>query len=659
MTHKRYRGIAILAALALATIFIQRGLDGDHWAMIWPQSWQQPFGSWLNAIFRFLSDFEFAGSLTGRDLTRLSVPLFEVPTDLFGNLFFEGFTTGFGANKQMLFPPLSWLGLAVAMTLSCYRVGGAKLALLAAVTAAYLLIFGLWSSAMLTMAQLAVAVPVGLFVGLFVGIWLWRSPRVKPAVLLALDQMQTIPIFAYLVPVVVFFGLGVAPAIIVTVIFALPTMVRTTVVGLEEAARTIGELALSIGCNKRQALWKVVLPTAQDTLRVGLNQVVMLSFSSVIIASLVGAGGLGYDVLVALRRLDIGRGLEAGFAITLMAITLNSFLQHYSTGKVSGLASLGKGQFLALQGALLLSLTLLSLALPWLALFPKSLVLSTGPFFDHLIEWVNLNLYTFTNGVKTTLLLYFFLPFKGLLTSLPWVVVVAAVGIAGYLVGDLKRGLSLAGLTVLIAASGLWHKAMLTVYLCSISVAFAALVGIPIGVWAARNRAVARIVMPIIDMLQTLPAFVYLIPVIMLFGTGDFPSFVAIVAYSISPAIRYAELGVRTVPEQLREAGIQFGCRSAQRLWMIELPSAAPQILLGLNRTIMLGLSMLIVTGLIGTNDLGQETVTALAKVDAGRGLAAGIAVAFIAIIADRLVGGLAERKSRPQLAGMAAARAE
>jgi glycine betaine/proline transport system permease protein len=651
----RYRGIAILTALALAALVMQRGLDAGHWAMTWPKEWQLPFADWLNAVFWFLSDFEFAGSVTGRDLTRLTVPLFQAPTDLFSNLFFEGFTSGFGANKRVLFPPLSWLGLALVVVLGCYRVGGVKLAALGAATAAYLLVFGLWSSAMLTMAQLAVAVPFGLLAGLMAGIWVWRSPRAKPAVLLALDQMQTIPIFAYLVPVVVFFGLGVAPAIIVTVIFALPTMVRTTVVGLEEAARTTGELALSIGCNRRQALWKVILPTAQDTLRVGLNQVVMLSFSSVIIASLVGAGGLGYDVLVALRRLAIGRGLEAGFAITLMAITLNSFLQHYSTGKVAGLPRLTRSRFLALLGALLLGLTLLSMALPWLAVFPKSLVLSTGPFFDNLIEWVNLNLYGLTNGVKTTLLIWFFLPLKRLLTALPWVVVVAAVGIAGVLVGDLKRGLFLAGLALAIAASGLWEKAMLTVYLCSVAVTFAAVVGIPIGIWAGRSRTVARMVMPVIDTLQTLPAFVYLIPAIMLFGTGDFPSFVAIVAYSISPAIRYAELGIRTVPEHLREAGIQFGCNPLQRLWKIELPAASPQILLGLNRTIMLGLSMLIVTALIGTNDLGQETVTALARVDAGRGLAAGFAVAFIAIIADRLVGGLAERMARPQLAGMAA----
>ncbi len=655
----RYRGIALLTALALVALAMQRGLAEGHWALTWPQGWQLPFADWLNAVFRFLSEFEFAGSGTGRDLTRLAVPLFEMPTDLLSNLFFEGFTSGFGANKQVLFPPLSWLALTVGVVLSCYRVGGVKLATLGAATAAYLLVFGLWSSAMLTMAQLAVAVPIGLVVGLLMGVWVWRSPRIRPGVLLALDQLQTIPIFAYLVPVVVFFGLGVAPAIIVTVIFALPTMVRTTVVGLEEAARTTGELAVSIGCNKRQALWKVVLPTAQDMLRVGLNQVVMLSFSSVIIASLVGAGGLGYDVLVALRRLAIGRGLEAGFAITLMAITLNSFLQHYSTGRVAGLAALGSRQFLALIGALVLGLTLLSLVLPWLAVFPEQLVLSTGPFFDNVIEWVNLNLYSITDGVKTALLIYLFLPLKHLLTSLPWLVVVLAVTIAGYLVGGVKRGLFLGGLTLLIAASGLWHKAMLTVYLCAVAVSFSALVGIPTGIWAGRSRNVARIVMPIIDTLQTLPAFVYLIPAIMLFGTGDFPSFVAIVAYSISPAIRYAELGIRTVPEHLREAGVQFGCRPFQRLWMIELPAAAPQILLGLNRTIMLGLSMLIVTALIGTDDLGQETVTALAKVDAGRGLAAGFAVAFIAIIADRLVGGLAERKSQPQRAGMTAAGAD
>jgi glycine betaine/proline transport system permease protein len=181
---------------------------------------------------------------------------------------------------------------------------------------------------------------------------------------------------------------------------------------------------------------------------------------------------------------------------------------------------------------------------------------------------------------------------------------------------------------------------------------FSALFGIPLGVWAGRSKAAARVIIPIVDTLQTLPAFIYLIPAIMLFGTGDFPSFIAIVSFSICPAIRYTEFGIRTVPGELREAGVQFGCTSLQRLWKVELPSAGPQIILGLNRTIMMALAMLVVTALIGTSDLGQETITALTKVDPGRGIVAGLAVAFIAIIADRLVGGVAESKLTPEKKG-------
>lgn len=643
-----YRGIVLFAVILLLGLLAHLGLPETHWIHSWPKDWLLPADRWINNLFDFTSKRVFFDSFTGKDLTRATIPFFEVPTKFIESLLVAGFTDGFGSAKVTLFPPLSWLGICIATVLGCYRIGGLKLAVISFLTALYLLMLGLWESAMITLALLLVTVPVAAAIGLFFGILIWRSPKIKPVALLILDQLQTIPIFAYLVPIIVFFGLGIAPAIVITVIFAMPTMVRTTVVALEQAAAHANELAMSIGCNPRQKLWKVILPSAQDQLRVGLNQVVMLSFSSVIIASLVGANGLGYDVLVALRRLAVGKGLEAGFAITLMAITLNSFLQHYSSRRVERLRFLSGRGYWGVMVIVVGSTTLLSLKVSWLSAYPESLMLSTGNFFDAVIKWININLYDYTNGLKVFLLVNVFFPFKNLLLALPWPVFVALVGIAGYLGGGLKRGLFLALLTFLIVWVGLWERAVLTFYLCGVAVFFSAILGIPLGVWAGRSKAAARVIIPIVDTLQTLPAFIYLIPAIMLFGTGDFPSFIAIVAFSICPAIRYTEFGIRTVPAELREAGVQFGCSSLQRLWKVELPTAGPQIILGLNRTIMMALAMLVVTALIGTSDLGQETITALTKVDPGRGLVAGFAVAFIAIIADRLVGGLAESKLTP-----------
>jgi glycine betaine/proline transport system permease protein len=151
------------------------------------------------------------------------------------------------------------------------------------------------------------------------------------------------------------------------------------------------------------------------------------------------------------------------------------------------------------------------------------------------------------------------------------------------------------------------------------------------------------VILGLMDTLQTLPSFVYLIPVVMLFRVGDFSAMIAVILYALAPAVRYAAHGVRDVPEPLLEAGRMAGCTRAQLLWRIKLPLATPQLLLGLNQTIMLALSMLVITALVGTRDLGQEVYIALTKANAGQGIVAGLGVACIAIIADRIVNALAE----------------
>ena len=189
-----------------------------------------------------------------------------------------------------------------------------------------------------------------------------------------------------------------------------------------------------------------------------------------------------------------------------------------------------------------------------------------------------------------------------------------------------------------ILTTGLWEKAMITIYLCGASVVIASVIGIPFGIWAAISQRAGRIIGVVIDTLQTLPSFVYLIPVVMLFRIGDFTAMIAIVLYAITPAVRYAAHGIRSVNPELIEAGVVSGCTKRQLLTRIRLPLALPEILLGLNQTIMLALSMLVITALVGTRDLGQEVYIALTKADTGRGIVAGLSIAFIAIIADRII---------------------
>jgi glycine betaine/proline transport system permease protein len=180
-----------------------------------------------------------------------------------------------------------------------------------------------------------------------------------------------------------------------------------------------------------------------------------------------------------------------------------------------------------------------------------------------------------------------------------------------------------------------------------VSVVIAAVFGIPIGILAGLNNRAWTVVQAIIDTLQTLPSFVYLIPVVMLFRVGDFTAMIAIILYALAPAVRYTALGIREVNPSLIEAARAMGTTRWQRLLKVRLPLALPEIMLGINQTIMLAISMLVITALVGTRDLGQEVYIALAKADVGRGLVAGLGVAMIAMIADRMMTASALRMKR------------
>ena len=646
------RWVVFWGVMILVTVLLMLSKESLPWAFKYPRAWQIPLAGWITGFMKWLINSFDLGLFTFKEFTRWIALLVEQPYTLVKSLLSTGFLSGVGSDAVQVFPRISWVALVAGVMLFGHYVRDWKLALLVGGCFGYLVVFGQWDSAMVTLSSIIIAVPVGVVGGVLLGIFGHRSHRFRMVLVPILDLMQTVPVFAYLVPVLLLFGFSPVSAMIATIIYAMPPMVRVTLLALEHITTEIVEAGSMAGCSRRQLLWKVLLPSAKHSLMVGVNQVVMLSLNMVIIASMIGAGGLGHDVLTALRRLRIGEGVEAGVAITLLAIALDRLSQAYANRPPprhsSVQQSLWRRHPHAILFVIVVSMTwLLGIYLPALSTYPESWQITTGSFWGDLVRYINVNYFDALESIKNFLLLNIMVPFKRFLLSLPWIAVVAMVGLGGWQLGGWRLGLLTASMTTFIAVVGLWAKAMVTLYLCGLSVIIACLIGIPIGILASRHERVHRVVSVVIDTLQTLPSFVYLMPVVMLFRVGDFAAMLAVIAYAITPIIRYTDHGIRHISGDLIEAARQVGMTRGQLLRKVQIPMALPHIMLGVNQTIMMALSMLVITALVGTRELGQEVYIALTKADTGRGIIAGVCVAFIAIIADRMINAWATRRKR------------
>ncbi|WP_457646149.1 ABC transporter permease [Profundibacter sp.] len=617
---------------------------GLGWAMQYPDAWVIPLKDSISAAMKWLVEEASFGPFTFTEFTRGISWVIEQPYNLARALLAEGFVQGHGRRAVQLVPPFSWIAVTAGVVALGHYARNWLLAAIVGAAFLYLAVFGQWESAMVTLASVVIAVPIGVAGGLLLGITAYRHPSFERLLKPVLDLMQTIPIFAYLVPILFMFGFGPVSALVATVIYAMPPMVRITTMALHAVDPEIKDFGVMSGCTRRQMAWRVLVPSARASLMVGVNQVIMLSLNMVIIASMIGAGGLGFDVLSALRRLNIGGGFEAGIAIVILAVAIDRLSQAFAqrattfTPPPKGDTWIKRHPRSVIVAVILLVSYGVGLILPAVQTYPDAATLTTGKFWDNGVKYLNINFYDQFEAVKLFFLQGFLLPVKRFFLGIPWVWAIAMVTAIGWTFGGWKLALMNLLMAGFIAATGMWEKAMITVYLCGTSVVIASVIGIPLGVLAAVNERAGRIIGVLIDTLQTLPSFVYLIPVVMLFRIGDFTAMVAIVLYAVVPAVRYAAHGVRSVSPDLIEAGVVSGCTKRQLLSRIRLPLALPEILLGLNQTIMLALSMLVITALVGTRDLGQEVYIALTKADTGRGLVAGFAIAFIAIIADRII---------------------
>lgn len=642
-------------ALLLTTVVITQFAErvgqrlGRDWFNDYPTTWVKSPANAISKSTKWLINDATFGLFTFTELTRGIAFVVEQPYNWALAVLSKGFMDGIGRRADQILPPLSWIAVIVLVATLGHYAKNWRLSALVGALFVYLAVFGQWESSMITLASMVIAVPIGAGIGLLLGLWSYHSPPVERAITPVLDLMQTIPTFAYLVPILFFFGFGPVSALIATIIYAMPPMARITTLavrGVDPDIKNFGEM---IGCSKHQMTWRVLVPAAKTGLMVGVNQVIMLSLNMVIIASMIGAGGLGYDVLESLRRLDIGRGLEAGLAIVVLAIALDRLSQAFA---VRG--QLGKAERVDLRATrrwsrisifvvAVIVTFVIGKAIAGVQTYPESLQITTGSFWDDVISWINVNFFDTLESFKVFLLEIFLLPIKRLLLVVPWWWTITLVTIAGWTLGRLGLALICFASTTFIAVCGLWEFAMFTVYLCGASVLLSMIIGVPLGIWAAQSERASRVIGLVIDTLQTLPSFVYLIPVVMLFRVGDFTALIAIVLYALAPAVRYTWHGIRGIDEQVVEAALVSGCTSRQLLTRVKLPLALPEILLGLNQTIMLALSMLVITALVGTRDLGQEVYVALVKADTGRGLVAGFAIALIAITADRLIGAAAK----------------
>jgi glycine betaine/proline transport system permease protein len=465
----------------------------------------------------------------------------------------------------------------------------------------------------------------------------------ESAVTPVFDVMQATPHMAYLGPVVVLFGFGQVPAMLATLGFAMPPMARCTILGIRTVPLDILEAGRMAGCTPRQLLWKVELPAAEKTLLLGLNQVVMQTLAMAVIASLVGASGLGQKLLFSLQQLQIGKATEQGIAITLIAIVLDrmtqAFMQRQPGHRADHLPWFRRHAHLTALGTLVAASVLLALVVPALAVIPKEMTLSYGGPINDAVRWVSKNLFAYIKPVRDTITIWMLLPLRDFYLWLPWPVVIGVLAAIAHHFGGWRLALLPICLFGFMLVAGFWIPLMMTIYLVTSATILCVLIGVPLGIWASRSPIAARVINAVCDTLQTFPSFIYLIPVIMLFQTSDLSNVIAMLAYATVPAIRYTYLGLMRVPVATVEAATASGATAWQRLRKVELPIAFPEILLGINQTIMMALAMVAITALIGSRDLGQEIYKALPGADTGRGLLAGLGIAFIGIVADRLIG--------------------
>ncbi|MDC1536090.1 ABC transporter permease subunit [Candidatus Thioglobus sp.] len=554
------------------------------------------------------------------------------------------------ANEWAVWPGLPWTVVSASAIMIGYFLSGRGLAILAAFSTIYISVFGQWEPAMETLSFVLVAAPISFILGLSLGVWAYKSKTTETVLMPLLNVAQTMPHFSYLVPVMVFFGVGDHAGAIATIIFATPPMIRLTLLGLKKVSPEVIDAGMMSGCNNFQLMSKVLIPSARRDILIGVNQVIMQCLAMAVIASFIGAKGLGFNLLLALNQLKIGQALELGICIVLIAVFLDKLSLAWANKQTDYFADLPfieRHKYAVSFAAILFVGTLLAYlgtflfrdGINYLYMIPHNKGYTSQLFWQSGVDWIWDTFFFSLQGFNTWLIQDVLIPMKTAYLSMPVIATFTLVMGVGYIIGGIRSALIVGGFLLVIALLQWWERALITAYMASFGVIVSGLIGITVGSLCARNKIASKIILLVCDTFQTFPSFIYLIPVIMLFGVTDTSVLIAVIVYATIPATRYTVEGLTSVPQALQDAGSMSGVNRMQRWLKIEMPLALPHIMLGLNQTVVFALFMVIIGAMIGTDDLGQFILKALSdKQGIGNGLLLGLCVAFIGLAVDHLI---------------------
>ena len=579
-------------------------------------------------------------------------------------------------------PRIGWLGVVALFGWLALAIAGLRSALMVIAGTLLFGIFGYWQDSVDTVMMTILAVIVSIVIGVPIGIAMARRPWVSRVVTPVLDVMQTMPSFAYIPFFVVIFGIGLTCAVMLTIVYAIPPLVRITEHGLRNISETTLEAAGSMGLTRQQLLRKVQLPMARRTIIVGVNQCTLAALSMVVLAAFVDGPGLGKDVLTGLTNLNVGEAAVPGLLIVVIAIVLDrtttaaSERRERTQGRLASVS--GPGLMLTsvvlerlprwaseetrtrrlpspMLRRLILGLTfVVVLVCIWLsqtylqfAQFPSSL--NAGP---HLVDainsfanWVVDHVGTYTEAFRNFITYAFLNPLQSLMSETPWWLMAPVLMAISYVLGGLKAFATTVVCEAIILLVGLWNDAMITLTSTLVATVLVMILAIVLGVWIGRSRRADTVIRPVLDAFQTFPPFVYLIPALALFGPTRFTAIAAAVAYAFPISVKLVADGIRGVSATTVEAARASGITRWQMILKVQLPMSRSAIALAANQGLLYVLSMVVIGGLVGAGALGYIVVSGFSQDNLfGKGLAAGVALAALGIMLDRTARAAADR---------------
>jgi glycine betaine/proline transport system permease protein len=591
-------------------------------------------------------------------------------------------------------PEIGWLGVVAIAAWVTYVVAGLRSTIL--VTISFLLfgVLGLWSDSMDTLIITGLSVVTCILIGLPIGIWMARNRTVSAVVTPILDVMQTLPAFCYLAPMALLFGIGASAAMVLTIIYAVPPLIRITEHGIRSVSPTTVEAARSMGLTSTQMLRQVELPMARRTIVVGINQCTLAALSMATIAALVNGPGLGIPIVQALQIQNVGAASVASLAVVVMAIMLDrttTAASERTTGRTN--VASASGLSVMLTGVVLERLPRWAtedpgrgekrprvttagrwllygvLAVPVLiCIFLSRQQIDYAEFPDvtdtPVVKWISgpeltsrINDFTnwfvdkvdtFTIAFKNDITNWLINPLQDLLALSPWWLMALVLLAVSYALGGWRPTVTTLICEAVIFGTGLWNDTMITLSMTLVATLMVMVIAIVLGVAMGRSRRADLIIRPFLDAFQVIPPFVYLVPALALFLPGRFTAIIAAVAYAFPIATKLVADGIRGVSATTVEAARSSGITRWQMIRKVQLPMSKESLVLATNQGLLYVLSMVVIGGMVGGGSLGYIVVSGFSQDQLfGKGLAAGVAIAALGVMLDRIARYAAARAGR------------